>query len=270
MLVAGVPNNEATAEQSAQMAFPDALCEVMKMPLAADYRGFDPGRSRVDRGVYEGSWYTTLANLYDVSRSQIEQRERKRRAKKRRNIVSTVAVSTVVLAGLLFIAWNQWQGRRKEENLAAARFLVGRAVSNESTELSQGLRVRALLAGESLRKAWTDEGYRAWRRATLLMPPILGSTQTDSLFIRIVFTPDSKRLFALCGKRHIHVLSVPDLRELHNFEASETAFELAVDAKGEQALAYHAQSVAVRNRKRLQANGSPTGDVPPGIVQPKG
>ena len=57
--------------------------------------------------------------------------------------------------------------------MAAARFLAGRAVANESTGLGQGLRVRALLAAESLRKAWTDEGYRAWRRATLLMPPVL-------------------------------------------------------------------------------------------------
>jgi hypothetical protein len=54
--------------------------------FAADYRGFDPRRSRVNRGVYEGSCYTTLANLYDISRSQIEERERKRRAQWRRLI----------------------------------------------------------------------------------------------------------------------------------------------------------------------------------------
>ena len=132
LLVTGIPNNEATPEQSAQMAFPDALCEVMKMPLAADYRGFDPGRSRVNRGVYEGSWYTTLANLYDISRSQIEQRERKRRARRRLIAVSTAAASIVVLAGLSFIAWNQRQAALQQANVAAARFLAGRAVSNES------------------------------------------------------------------------------------------------------------------------------------------
>jgi WD40 repeat protein len=245
LLVAGIPNNEATPEQSALIAFPDALCEVMEMPLAADYRGFDPGRSRVDRGVYEGSWYTTLANLYDISRSQIEQRERKRRARRRLIAVSTAAASIVVLAGLSFIAWDRWQEAERQENESAARLLANRADSNESTELSQGLRVRALLAAESLRKARTNEGYRAWRRATLLMPPILANMQTDALFIKMVFTPDSKRLFALCGERHIHVLSVPDLRELHKLQASETAFELAIDAKGEQALAYQANDESV-------------------------
>lgn len=242
VLVAGIANNEATPEQSAQMAFPDALCEVLKMPLAVDYRGFDPRRSRVDRGVYEGSWYTTLANLFDVSRSQIEQRERKRRAQRRWIALSAAAASIVVLAGLSLFAVKQWQDARQQERVAEARFLAGHADSKEPAPLSQGLRVRALLAAESLRKAWTAEGYGAWRRATLQMPPILGEMRADSLFIRMVFTSDSKRLFALCGKRHIHVLSVPDLRELHNLQASETAFELAVDANGERALAYQPES----------------------------
>ena len=122
LLVAGIPNNQATPDQSAQMAFPDALCEVLKMPLAADYRGFDPGRSRVDRGVYEGSWYTTLANLYDISRSQIEQRERKRRAQAAENRVSTAVASIVVLAGLSFIAGDQWRAADQQANVAAAPF----------------------------------------------------------------------------------------------------------------------------------------------------
>ena len=166
----------------------------------------------------------------------------------------TWAASVGLVIAVLVAAVAVWQYFKASEATAkaeanfreaAARFLVGRAVSNESTELSQGLRVRALLAAESLRKAWTNEGYGAWRRATLLMPRILGSIQTDSLFIRMVFTPDSKRLFALCGDRHIHVLSVPDLRELHKVQASETAFELAVDAKGERALAYQADDESV-------------------------
>jgi len=246
LLVAGIPNNEATPEQSAEMAFPDALCEVLQMPLAVDYRGFDPGRSRVDRGVYEASWYTTLANLYGVSRNQIEQRERKRRARRRLIALSTAAASIIVLAGLSLIAVDQWRDARQQERVAEARFLAGRAVANESTGLSKGLRVRALLAAESLRKAWTNEGYRAWRQATLVMPPILGEIRTDWIFIRMVFTPDSKKLFALCGDRHIHVLSVPDLQELRPpLPASQVAFDLAVDVKGERVMAYQADDEAV-------------------------
>src|SRR5262245_23907759 len=43
VLLAGIPNNEANGEREAERAFPDALCEAMSMPLAADYRGFRPG-----------------------------------------------------------------------------------------------------------------------------------------------------------------------------------------------------------------------------------
>ena len=34
ILLAGIPNNEATREQEVEKAFPDSLCEVMQMPLA--------------------------------------------------------------------------------------------------------------------------------------------------------------------------------------------------------------------------------------------
>lgn len=240
LLVAGIPNNEATPEQHAQMAFPDALCEVMQMPLAADYREFDPARSKVYRGRYEASWYTTLANLYDISRAQIEQREKKRRARRRQIALSVAAASAIVLAGLSLFGWKQRQDAIQQGRVSDARFLAGRAVANESMPPSQGLRVRTLVAAESLRAAWTNEGYKAWRLATRQMPPVIGSIKTDSVLIRMAFTSDAKILIALCGKRHVHVLSVPELRELKNVEASETAYELAVDSQGERVLAYQA------------------------------
>lgn len=240
LLVAGIPNNEAAPEQQAQMAFPDALCESMKMPLAADYRGFDPRRSKVDRGGYEASWFTTLANIYDVSRARIEEREKKRRRARRRLLVLGSAAATVIVLGLSSFGWWQRQDAIQQQRLVAARDLSSRAVKSESDSFSQGLRVRALLAAQSLRTAWTNEGYDAWRRATLRMPPILGSTKTDSLLIKMAFTSDAKRLFALCGQHHVHVFSVPDLQELQKFDASETARELAIDTQGEQLLAYRA------------------------------
>ena len=134
------------------MAFPDALCEVLNMPLAADYRGFDPGRSRVDRGVYEGSWYTTLANLYDISRSQIEQRERKRRARRGGSPFPLPRIDRRA-GGVGPHCHGSVAGRRQQATRSGA--LSGRSCGREeSTKLGQGLRLRALLATESLRKAW--------------------------------------------------------------------------------------------------------------------
>jgi hypothetical protein len=104
ILVSGVPNNEAGPGQEAQMAFPPALCEVMAMPLAANYLGFDARRDRVDKGAYADAWYTTLANIYDVSRGEIEQREKKRRARTRRIIYGALSGSVAVLSVLLVFA----------------------------------------------------------------------------------------------------------------------------------------------------------------------
>lgn len=44
ILLSGIPNNEAQSGQENELAFPDALCGVMKTPLAARYSGFNPQR----------------------------------------------------------------------------------------------------------------------------------------------------------------------------------------------------------------------------------
>jgi hypothetical protein len=36
------------------------------MPLAVGYRGFDVAKHRINRGIYDGSWFTILANIYSV------------------------------------------------------------------------------------------------------------------------------------------------------------------------------------------------------------
>jgi hypothetical protein len=103
ILLEGIPNNEASPEQQAEMAFPDALFEVMRMPLAIGYRGFRPGKDKVNKDIYDGSWFSLLANLYEISRSEIEQRERKRRARIRNYRIGGVSiVLTVVLLSLKY------------------------------------------------------------------------------------------------------------------------------------------------------------------------
>jgi hypothetical protein len=83
LIIDGIANNEASHEQDALKSLPDALCAAMQMPLAGDYRNFDARRDNVTKGAYYPAWYTLLANLFDVSRSEIEQRDRKRAARRR-------------------------------------------------------------------------------------------------------------------------------------------------------------------------------------------
>lgn len=78
IIVAGLPNNDAKPDEQADMAFPDALCSALKMPLAIDYRRFDIKKNKLDRGDYAGFWYQLLASILDRSREEIEERERKR------------------------------------------------------------------------------------------------------------------------------------------------------------------------------------------------
>ena len=71
------------------------------MPLAAEYRGWDEGRERIDRGRFESSWYKLLADIYagyGVDRSGIEQREKRRQQRTRQIRTAVVTALVLVLA----------------------------------------------------------------------------------------------------------------------------------------------------------------------------
>jgi WD40 repeat protein len=96
VLFSGIPNNEIKSGQEKEMAFPEALCDVLQMPLAVNYLGFDLRKNKIDKGIFSESWFSTLAELYGVSRAVIEQREKQRQARARK--------IKAVFAGAVFIA----------------------------------------------------------------------------------------------------------------------------------------------------------------------
>lgn len=65
ILLDGAPNNEVQPGQEALKAFPEVLCEVMRMPLAVDYRGFDPAQANLTTGRYQHYWFRILKYIYD-------------------------------------------------------------------------------------------------------------------------------------------------------------------------------------------------------------
>jgi WD40 repeat protein len=105
ILLAGVPNNEAVAGQNSEMAFPEALSEALSMPLAVDYRGFVPRKDKVNKGRFESAWYMLLADLFGVSRSEIEQRDRRRQVSMRNRWVAALSVVAIAFAGLAVWAY---------------------------------------------------------------------------------------------------------------------------------------------------------------------
>ena len=97
VLLSGIPNNEAYSnEHEKYKAFPRSLTNVMRMPLAANFIDFDLTQTKLNKGAYEGSWYTVLSNFYGLKRSEIEQRERKRR--NRQLWLRTTIVAGVIIA----------------------------------------------------------------------------------------------------------------------------------------------------------------------------
>ena len=100
VIVAGIPDNEARAEDERERAFPDALLQCMRMPLAISYQHFNPARHRIQKGAYQAAWFSLLANIVGLSRDEIEQRERKRQARVRNYSIAALLGLTTVLSAL--------------------------------------------------------------------------------------------------------------------------------------------------------------------------
>lgn len=128
VLVAGIPNNEGAPEDP-RLAFPEALMEAMGMPLAPHFMGFSPGSDRVDRGRYQGAWFTLVATLLDVSREEVEERERVRRTRLLRRVAGGTAVLVAAMAALTIWALVSAAGQRRARWEAEAGLLEARAES---------------------------------------------------------------------------------------------------------------------------------------------
>jgi WD40 repeat protein len=156
VLVAGTPNNEARPGQEGELAFPAALCEALVMPLAAAYQGFDLRKHKVDRGVFEGSWFSILANVYGISRSELEQRERRRQHRTRR-LWAAITVSAVsILAGLTaWAAISQRQAVRESIAAQLQRIEAGeqRTEADRQRGVAEIRRQHAVLSAEAERRA---------------------------------------------------------------------------------------------------------------------
>lgn len=137
IMIGGLPNNEAeTGGQEGQKAFPEELSKAVEMPLAADYRRFNVEKDKVHKGAFSGDWYKILADLYEVSRSAIEQRERKRAARARLISVSIAVAVFILLSVALVYALIQRSTaveQRDKAEVALTRSLVNSSQGQLST-----------------------------------------------------------------------------------------------------------------------------------------
>jgi WD40 repeat protein len=141
VLIAGLPNNEATPETLSLVAFPDALCGLLQMPLAADYRGFDPAVDQVSSKRWRAAWYKLLADICGCSRAEIEERERRRRLQRRLTWAGSGVFGALVVGGLLYLAEGQ---RRSANSFELARQAMALADSDPELGTSRALEAVAL------------------------------------------------------------------------------------------------------------------------------
>jgi WD40 repeat protein len=178
VLLSGRPNNEVTAEDESSKAFPEALCRTGEMPLAVTFAGFNPRRRTLDTVRFADSWYALLANIFDTTRSQIEQRERVRR---RRQVLQLGALAIVIIALLTAamiyaflqrnIAIAQRDAAEKAMRLANSRAAAATALQTLDSDPLSALSL-AITAANAARTPEAEQAMRAtlgrpWVRAIL-------------------------------------------------------------------------------------------------------
>jgi hypothetical protein len=161
LLLSGIPNNEAPEGRDA--AFPEALCEALSMPLAVPYRGFEPRRDHIDRGAYAGSWYSLLANLYGLSRAEVEQRERHRRARTRRITAGIAGGVIAALAAALVVSLLFW-GRAVADQKRAVAAQKKAEASARAERVAKAKEHTARVAEEEQRKIAVERQKEAERQ----------------------------------------------------------------------------------------------------------
>jgi WD40 repeat protein len=147
VLYRGLPTNELKPGQENEGAFPQALCELLTVPLGVDYRGFNPAKDHPSRGAYLQAWYMLLANLLGVSRAQVEERDRRRKVRTRwiatgitAAVIATLASALVfalvsrrqaIVNGQTAIANGQEAGRQRDTALQQTGLALQRQVEAE-------------------------------------------------------------------------------------------------------------------------------------------
>jgi len=97
VIIAGSPEATDPANDR-DFAFPAALCEALKNPLASNYRDFDPKSSKIYSARYREQWHKLLAGICDALQAEIDRREERRRHQRRLRWGGAGAVISICLA----------------------------------------------------------------------------------------------------------------------------------------------------------------------------
>ena len=92
----------------------------------------DVQKEKIKKGRFEGAWYTLLANIYELPREEIEQRDRRAKVKKRNILLAVVSAVALVFAGISIFAWIQMN---EAQRLQVAESAADRRQNNREAKL---------------------------------------------------------------------------------------------------------------------------------------
>jgi hypothetical protein len=213
VVIAGSPETTSAADD-ADMAFPAALCERLELPLASDYRGFDPKSSNLHSARYRTSWYKLLADICNCSRAEIERREGRRKFRRRIQWGGAVAVISTSLAVAAFVA-------EKESHSARSNDLANQALGSAESDPERG----TSLALEAIGESRSPLALSSLRVALSNLPNLLVSVSPDAGVydpVGVAFAPDERRVVIVDKQAGARVLDL---------ESGQTVLELANDGK---------------------------------------
>jgi WD40 repeat protein/type II secretory pathway pseudopilin PulG len=211
LLLSGIPNNEAKLGQESLLAFPEALCAAIELPLAVPFRDFDAHKDSPHKGVYYSSWYTTLANIYDVSRADIEQRDKKRQNRNRVIATGSVAAIIAVLAVALIVTLqarnNEAVQREQAENSlqrASARLLTLQARDASGQSVPRTLLLSAAAVEATASQNYVEPATEEFLRDTLSQVRGQPMVAPEKGELPLLYDVSPDRSWALAGERGSH------------------------------------------------------------------
>lgn len=196
ILLRGVPSNEAVTSGEAAIAFPSALVAALPTPLAADFRGIRPLKDRIEHGGFEQSWYKMLADIYsdyEISRAEIEQREKRRRVRQWKifgSIAATVMAALVVL--------SIWALTERREAVRQRDTAISRQLASQSGNFTSDRPDLALLLdAAAYQSAPTLEARQSLHASFLARPRLKQFLWGHAADVTtIAFSPDNRMLAA--------------------------------------------------------------------------
>ena len=196
VLLSGKPNNDSKAKPE-EYAFPQALCDVLAMPLAVEFTEFVRAPGKLNKGRFHDAWYTLLSKIFGTERAEIERLDAKRQARRRAIFAAvSLAVMALLSVALVFAIISRQQAASERDHAQQLLYASDMNLAHRSFESGNLGLGRELLESHRPKSDERDlrgfEWYYLWR---LYNGQIASFESTEDL----AFSRDGSRFATVTG-----------------------------------------------------------------------